>query len=464
MFGRSVVRSTSAGDERSGCPTLTEHRWYSCPVPASEVLSTQRNDDSFDTVWDEVVWRGLVHVSTDEVELRALLAGGPITYYCGFDPTAASLHLGNLVQLLLMRRLQLAGHKPLGLVGGSTGLIGDPKPTAERALNSKETVAEFVGYLQAQVAKFLSFEGDNAARLVNNLDWTAPLSTIDFLRDVGKYFRVGTMLKKDAVSARLNSDAGISYTEFSYQILQGMDFLELYRSYGCVLQTGGSDQWGNLTSGTDLIRKAEGVSAHAIGTPLITNSDGTKFGKSEGNAVWLDPALTSPYAFYQFWLNTDDADVIERLKIFTFHTRAELDRLTAVVATAPFRREAQRALALEVTTLVHGADATQSAIAASAALFGQGELDRLDPSTLEAALRELPNTTTTETTPVMQLLVDTGLASSLSESRRAVGQGGVYLNNVKVEDAAATLVGNTLPGRMAVLRRGKKTLAGIFIE
>jgi tyrosyl-tRNA synthetase len=433
-------------------------------VPASEVLSTQRNDESFDTVWDEVVWRGLVHVSTDEAELKTLLSGEPITYYCGFDPTAASLHLGNLVQLLLMRRFQLAGHKPLGLVGGSTGLIGDPRPTAERTLNSKETVAEFVGYLQAQVSKFLSFEGDNAARLVNNLDWTAPLSAIDFLRDVGKYFRVGTMLKKDAVSARLNSDAGISYTEFSYQILQGMDFLELYRSYGCVLQTGGSDQWGNLTSGTDLIRKAEGVSAHAIGTPLITNSDGTKFGKSEGNAVWLDPALTSPYVFYQFWLNTDDADVIQRLKIFTFLGRAEIDRLAEVVATEPFRREAQRALAFEVTTLVHGMDATQAAIAASAALFGQGELDQLDASTLEAALRELPNTTTTASTPVVQLLLDTGLASSLGESRRALEQGGVYLNNVKVEDAGLTLEGNTLPGGMAVLRRGKKTLAGIFIE
>ena len=434
------------------------------PVPASEVLSSQRNDDSFDTVWDEVVWRGLVHVSTDEVELKLLLSGEPITYYCGFDPTAASLHLGNLVQLLLMRRFQLAGHKPLGLVGGSTGLIGDPRPTAERTLNSKETVAEFVGYLQAQVAKFLSFEGDNAARLVNNLDWTAPLSAIDFLRDIGKHFRVGTMLKKDAVSARLNSDAGISYAEFSYQVLQGMDFLELYRSQGCVLQTGGSDQWGNLTSGTDLIRKAEGVSAHAIGTPLITNSDGTKFGKSEGNAVWLDPALTSPYAFYQFWLNTDDADVIERVKIFTFLTRVEIDRLIELVATAPFRREAQRALALEVTTLVHGADATLAAIAASAALFGQGELDRLDAPTLEAALRELPNTTTIASTPIVQLLVDTGLASSLSESRRAVEQGGIYLNNVKVEDAALTLEQKALPGGMAVLRRGKKTLAGIFIE
>ena len=342
-------------------------------MPASEALSAQRNDDSFDDVWDEVVWRGLVHVSTDEAELKDLLAGEPITYYCGFDPTAPSLHLGNLVQLLLMRRFQLAGHKPLGLVGGSTGLVGDPRPSAERTLNSPEVVAEWVGYLEGQVSKFLSFEGDNAARLVNNLDWTAPLSAIDFLRDIGKHFRVGTMLKKDAVSARLNSEAGISYTEFSYQILQGMDFLELYRSYDCVLQTGGSDQWGNLTSGTDLIHKAEGASVHAIGTPLITNADGTKFGKSEGNAVWLDPSLTSPYAFYQFWLNTDDGDVVERLKIFTFLTRVEIDRLEEEVAAAPFRREAQRALAFEVTSLVHGVEATNAAIAAADALFGQGD-------------------------------------------------------------------------------------------
>ena len=300
-------------------------------------------------MWDEIVWRGLVHVSTDAGELKALLAGPPITYYCGFDPTAPSLHLGNLVQLLTMRRLQLAGHKPLGLIGGSTGLIGDPRPTAERTLNTKDTVAEWVGYLQAQVERYLSFEGDNAARMVNNLDWTARLSAIDFLRDIGKHFRVGTMLKKDAVSARLNSDAGISYTEFSYQILQGFDYLELYRLYGCVLQTGGSDQWGNLTSGTDLIHRAEGASVHAIGTPLITNSDGTKFGKSEGNAIWLDEAMTSPYAFYQFWLNTDDADVIQRLKIFTFLSRAEIERLESVVAAEPFRREAQRVLADEVT-------------------------------------------------------------------------------------------------------------------
>jgi len=409
-------------------------------------------------------WRGLVHVSTNADELRELLAGPPITYYCGFDPTAPSLHLGNLVQLLLMRRLQLAGHKPLGLVGGSTGLIGDPRPTAERTLNDAAVVAEWVGYLQAQVSKFLSFEGDNAARLVNNLDWTAPLSAIDFLRDIGKFFRVGTMLKKDAVSARLNSDAGISYTEFSYQILQGMDFLELYRSYGCVLQTGGSDQWGNLTSGTDLIHKAEGVSAHAIGTPLITNSDGTKFGKSEGNAIWLDPAMTSPYAFYQFWLNTDDADVMERIKIFTFLDRAEIERLTAAVAAEPFKREAQRVLAWEVTALVHGTAATEAAIAAAAALFGQGELTALDDATLEQALRELPHTTAPATSTIAQLLVDTGLSPSLAAARRSIAEGGVYVNNVRVDDEASVLDGSLLAGRMAVLRRGKKTLAGVFAE
>lgn len=426
-------------------------------------LTQQSNDSSFDDIWDEIVWRGLVHVSTDAAALKQLLAGPPITYYCGFDPTAPSLHLGNLVQLLLLRRLQLAGHRPLGLVGGSTGLIGDPRPTAERTLNTKDTVEEWVGYLQSQVSRFLSFEGSNAARLVNNLDWTAPLSAIDFLRDVGKYFRVGTMLKKDAVSARLNSDAGISYTEFSYQILQGMDFLELYRSYDCVLQTGGSDQWGNLTSGTDLIRRAEGVSAHAIGTPLITNSDGTKFGKSEGNAVWLDPGLTSPYAFYQFWLNTDDADVIGRLKIFTFLSRAEIERLAETNATEPFKREAQRTLAFEVTSLVHGEEATNAAIAAAHALFGQGELEALDEATLRAALSELPTTTAPIDSTVAQLLVDTGLCSSLGEARRAVDQGGVYLNNVKVTDAALTLDGALLVGGMAVLRRGKKTLAGVFV-
>ncbi len=420
------------------------------------------NDPMFENVWDEIVWRGLVHVSTDQEALRALLSGGPITYYCGFDPTAPSLHLGNLVQLLLMRRLQLAGHKPLGLVGGSTGLIGDPRPSAERTLNTKETVAEWVGYLRAQVERFLSFEGDNAARIVNNLDWTAPLSAIDFLREIGKHYRVGTMLKKDAVSARLNSETGISYTEFSYQILQGLDYLELFRTYDCLLQTGGSDQWGNLTSGVDLIHYVEHASVHAIGTPLITNSDGTKFGKSEGNAIWLDPAMCSPYRMYQFWLNTDDGDVITRLKIFTFLTRAEIEDYERLVQDEPFRRAAQKRLALEVTSFVHGPDATAAVIAASEALFGQGDLSALDAETLRHALEELPNATIASGTGILQALVDTGLVTSLSEARRAIAQGGVSLDGVKVDDEAALVTGS-LPGGVSVLRRGKKTLAGVFV-
>jgi len=420
------------------------------------------NDPTFENVWDEIVWRGLVQVSTDQDALGALLSGDPITYYCGFDPTAPSLHLGNLVQLLLLRRLQLAGHKPLGLVGGSTGLIGDPRPSAERTLNTKDTVQEWVGYLRTQVERFLSFDGGNAARIVNNLDWTAPLSAIDFLREIGKHYRVGTMLKKDAVAARLNSDAGISYTEFSYQILQGLDYLELHRQYGCVLQTGGSDQWGNLTSGTDLIHRVEGAAVHAIGTPLITNSDGTKFGKSEGNAIWLDAEMCSPYRMYQFWLNTDDADVIARLKIFTFLTRAEIDEYARLVEAEPFRRAAQKRLALEVTTTVHGLAAAAAAVAASDALFGGGDLSGLDPDTLRSALEELPHVEVVGEISVLQALVDTGLVSSLSEARRAVAQGGVSLDGTKVASDDAVVRG-TLPGRVSVLRRGKKTLSGIFV-
>ncbi|MFF1541112.1 tyrosine--tRNA ligase [Microbacterium sp. NPDC058269] len=429
---------------------------------AALTTAPQAIDPTFENVWDELVWRGLVHVSTDQEALRALLAGDPITYYCGFDPTAASLHLGNLVQLLTLRRIQLAGHKPLGLVGGSTGLIGDPRPTAERTLNTRETVEEWVGRLRAQVERYLSFEGDNAARIVNNLDWTAPLSAIDFLREIGKYFRVGTMLKKDAVAARLNSDEGISYTEFSYQILQGMDYLELYRQYDCVLQTGGSDQWGNLTSGTDLIRRSEGAAVHAIGTPLITNSDGTKFGKSEGNAIWLDAEMCSPYRMYQFWLSTTDADVVDRLKVFTFLRRSEIDEYAELVATEPFRRAAQKRLALEVVATVHGIDATAAVIAASEALFGQGDLTALDADTLRTALEELPNATVSAGAPVVEALVSTGLVASLSEARRAITQGGVTLDGERVEDEAATVQG-TLPGGVSVLRRGKKTLAGVFL-
>ena len=425
--------------------------------------TTPANDPSFENVWDEIVWRGLVHVSTDQDALRALLAGDPITFYCGFDPTAPSLHLGNLVQLITMRRLQLAGHRPLGLVGGSTGLIGDPRPSAERTLNTKETVAEWVERLRAQVERFLSFEGENAARIVNNLDWTAPLSAIDFLRDIGKHYRVSTMLKKDAVAARLNSEAGISYTEFSYQILQGLDYLELYRQYDCVLQTGGPDQWGNLTSGVDLIHYVEHASVHAIGTPLITNSDGTKFGKSEGNAIWLDPEMCSPYRMYQFWLNTHDDDVISRMKVFTFLTRDEIEEYERLVASEPFKREAQRRLALEVTSFVHGPDATAAVIAASDALFGQGDLSTLDAATLRTALEELPNASLASGTPVVQALVETGLVSSLSEGRRAIAQGGVSLDGIRVEDDTAVVTGS-LPGRVSVLRRGKKTLAGVFVH
>jgi tyrosyl-tRNA synthetase len=431
------------------------------PAAASGALESQSNDATFPDLWSELEWRGLVHVSTNVDELRELLAGAPITYYCGFDPTAPSLHLGNLVQLLLMRRLQLAGHKPLGLVGGSTGLIGDPRPTAERTLNDRETVAEWVGYLEAQVSRFLSFEGDNAARLVNNLDWTAPMSAIDFLRDIGKHYRVGTMLKKDAVSTRLNSDEGISYTEFSYQILQGLDFRQLYLDYGCILQTGGSDQWGNLTSGVDLIKRSEAATVHAIGTPLITNSDGRKFGKSEGNAIWLDPELTSPYAMYQFWLNTDDADVIDRLKVFTFLSRDRIGELAVAVETEAYKREAQRVLAAEVTSLVHGRAAVEASIAAAEALFGQGDLTALDAGTLASAIAELPVADAGADTTIIQLLVDTGLVTSLAEARRAIGQGGVYLNNIKVEDEAQAIGADFLPGGYAVLRRGKKTLAGI---
>lgn len=430
----------------------------------ADVLAAQSNDPSFDDVWDELQWRGLVHVSTDADALKTLLAGEPITYYCGFDPTAPSLHLGNLVQLLTMRRLQLAGHRPLGLVGGSTGLIGDPRPTAERVLKTPEQTAEWVDRIRVHVEKFLSPDGDNGLQVVNNLDWTAPLSAIEFLRDIGKNFRVNTMLKKDAVAARLNSDAGISYTEFSYQILQGLDFRELYRSYGCVLQTGGSDQWGNLTSGTELIRRTEGVSVHAIGTPLITNSDGTKFGKSEGNAVWLDADLTSPYALYQFWLNTDDSDVVSRLKVFTFLSRAEIERLATAVADEPFRREAQRALAWNVTSLVHGAAATRSAIAAAAALFGQGDLAELDGSTLRSAIAELPAATADGSTTVAQALVDTGLVSSLGAARRATAEGGVYVNNTRAENGDALVADSQLDGGVVVLRRGKKTLAGVTVQ
>ncbi len=424
-------------------------------------MSGQHNDSSFSHILDELKWRGLVALSTDEEALRKELSENSITYYCGFDPTAPSLHLGNLVQLLTMRRLQLAGHNPLALVGGATGLIGDPKPNAERTLNDKATVSEWVSRLAAQTERFLDYQGPNAARLVNNLDWTQNYSALDFLRDVGKHYRVGKMLAKDAVSARLNSDSGISYTEFSYQILQGLDFLELNRRYNCVLQTGGSDQWGNLTSGTDLIHRVEGSSVHLIATPLITNSDGKKFGKSEGNAIWLDVELTSPYAMYQFWLNTDDADVIDRLKVFTFLTRAEIEQYQQQVEAEPFKREAQRRLALEVTELVHSREEAVSAQDAAMALFGAGDIRSLDAKTLRSALNELPNAEVSKGSLVVDALLATGLCESKSEARRAIEQGGVSVNKTKIDSDTAVL-DDVLDGNQAVLARGKKSLAGLF--
>ena len=414
-------------------------------------------------ILDELRWRDLVALSTDETELRSALASGPVTYYCGFDPTAPSLHIGNLVQILTLRRLQLAGNRPLALVGGSTGLVGDPKPTSERTLNDPDVVAGWVERIRDQISPFLDFEGPNAAVMVNNLDWTAPMSALQFLRDVGRHFRVNRMLAKDAVSARLSSDAGISYTEFSYQILQALDFRELYRRYGCTLQLGGSDQWGNLTAGVDLIHRSEGVSVHALATPLITRADGTKFGKTETGTVWLDPGMTSPYAFYQFWLNAEDAAVGRYLRVFTFRSRGEIARLEAATAEHPAAREAQRALADDVTALVHGAEAARRAADASRALFGAGDLAALDPGTLADALAELPRVTLPRAEhPVADLLVVTGLSASRGAARRTLNEGGGYVNNAKAAgDAATAGVSDLLHGRWLVVRRGRRALAAV---
>jgi tyrosyl-tRNA synthetase len=421
-------------------------------------------------LWDDLTWRGLVALSTDEDALRAALAAGPITFYVGFDPTAPSLHIGNLVQLLTARRIQDAGHRPLILVGGSTGLIGDPKPTAERVLNTKETVASWVEGIRRQVERYVSFDGDHPAAIVNNLDWTAPMSAIDFLRDIGKHYRVNRMLTKDAVAARLESQEGISYTEFSYQILQGMDYLELFRRYGCTLQTGGSDQWGNLTSGVDLVHRAEGRAVHALGTPLITKADGTKFGKTEAGTVWLAPEMTSPYAFYQFWINAEDSQVGTYLRVFTFRSREEIEQLEKDAAERPAARAAQRALAEDVSTLVHGAEETAKVDAASKALFGRHVLTELDEATLSAALAETPGGQVPRGAALpsyVDLLVASGVVSSKSAARRAIAEGGAYVNNLRLDpktDPDATPAPNDLlHGRWLVLRRGKRTVGGVEI-
>jgi tyrosyl-tRNA synthetase len=416
-------------------------------------------------VLDDLTSRGLIAHSTDPDALRAAMAAGPITTYVGFDPTAPSLHMGNLLQLLTMRRLQLAGHNPIGLVGGATGLVGDPKETSERVLNPKDVVAQWVERVRGQVERFLDFGGENPARIVNNYDWTKDLNTLDFLRDIGKHFPVNRMLGREVVKARL--EQGISYTEFSYVLLQSLDYLELYRRYGCTLQTGGSDQWGNLTAGVELIRRAESGRAHALATPLVTKADGTKFGKTESGTVWLDRELTSPYAFYQFWFNTDDRDVMQLVRYYTFRSAEELAALEQATADRPQAREAQRALADEVTTLVHGADETARVQEASKALFGQGELAALDGGTLRAALREAPHVELAAGEPMppyVDLLVKAGLVASKSAARRTVAEGGAYLNNVKVSDPDYTPGGDDLlPGGALVLRRGKRSFAGVLV-
>ncbi|MEJ5888897.1 tyrosine--tRNA ligase [Pseudokineococcus marinus] len=415
-------------------------------------------------VWQDLRWRALVARSTDQDALRAALQAGPLTYYVGFDPTAASLHVGHLVQVLTARRLQQAGHRPLLLVGGATGLVGDPRPSAERTMNPPAVVADWVGGLQAQIAPFLDFEGPAAASMVNNLDWTQPMSVIDFLRDVGKHFSVNRMLDREAVSRRL-ATTGISFSEFAYVLLQSNDYLQLKRRYGCVLQLGGSDQWGNITAGCELVRRVDQRVVHALATPLLTKADGTKFGKTESGAVWLDPALTSPYAFYQFWLNAEDAKVLDYLKAFSFRPRPEIEDLGERSAHDPGARIAQRALAREVTALVHGQHAVAAVEEVSAALFGASDLAAVDESTLRGALQELPTATPAhERVPVAQLLVDTGLASSLSGARRTITAGGASINNAKLTDPSTTIADvQLLHGRYAVLRRGKKSLAAVAL-
>ncbi|MCD9199266.1 tyrosine--tRNA ligase [Aeromicrobium wangtongii] len=415
-------------------------------------------------VLDDLEARGLIAHSTDRDALRAELSAGPITYYVGFDPTAPSLHIGNLLQLLTARRLQMAGHRPLLLVGGSTGLIGDPKEAGERVMNTKETVAEWVDRIASQVSRFVDVDGPNGATIVNNLDWTAGLSTIDFLRDIGKHFPVNRMLARDVVSSRLES--GISYTEFSYVLLQSMDFLELHRRHGCVLQTGGSDQWGNITAGVELIRRADGAKAHALATPLITKADGTKFGKTESGTVWLDPALMSPYAFYQSWIQAEDSKVIEYLRQFTFLELDEIAHIAAEHVEKPGLRAAQRRLAAEMTTIVHGEAETAAAELASQALFGRAELQDLPEPTLAAALREAGavDLAAADDPTIVDALVATGLADSRSAARRAVGEGGAYLNNERVTDPDLPLTADRLLyNTWAVIRKGKRSVSGVSI-
>ena len=417
------------------------------------------------TILDELGWRGLIAQSTDIDALAAAEADGPMTVYAGFDPTAPSLHAGNLVPLLTLQRFQRAGHRPIVLAGGATGMIGDPRDAGERTLNTTDTVAQWSERIRGQLERFVDFDDSPTGAIVeNNLNWTAELSAIDFLRDVGKHFSVNVMLDRDTIRRRLDGE-GISYTEFSYMLLQANDYVELHQRYGCGLQIGGSDQWGNIIAGVRLVRQKLGASVHALTVPLVTSADGTKFGKSTGGgSLWLDPEMTSPYAWYQYFVNTADADVIRYLRWFTFLSAEELAELEEATATRPHERAAQRRLAQELTTLVHGAAATEAVEHASQALFGRGELGRLDEATLAAALRE---TAVAELKPggpdgIVDLLVATGLSASKGAARRTIAEGGVSVNNVRV-DGEDWVVGPSdfLHGRWLVLRRGKRNIAGV---
>ncbi|MEU8069648.1 MULTISPECIES: tyrosine--tRNA ligase [unclassified Micromonospora] len=416
-----------------------------------------------DSLTDDLLWRGLIQDSTGLDELRELLDGGSTTFYVGFDPTAPSLHIGNLMQVVMARRLQQAGHRPLLLVGGATGQIGDPKESAERTLNPPEVIAGWVERIREQLSPFVTYTGENAAQLVNNLDWTGEMSVVEFLRDVGKHFPVNKMLAREVVKARL--ETGISYTEFSYQLLQANDYFELHRRHGCRLQYGGSDQWGNITAGVDYVRRRGAGPVEAFTTPLVTKADGTKFGKSETGTVWLDPQMTSPYAFYQFWVNADDRDVSRYLRYFSFRSREELEELEKATAERPQARLAQRALAEELTTLVHGEREMAQAVAASQALFGRGSLDELAPETLRAALTEAGLVHLDELPDVAGLLKESGLVPSMKEARRVIAEGGAYVNNTRIAEVDATVsADDLLHGRYLVLRRGKRSFAGVELR
>jgi tyrosyl-tRNA synthetase len=419
-------------------------------------------------ILDELAWRGLIAQSTDLEALRRDLDDGPLTLYCGFDPTAPSLHAGNLVPLLTLRRFQEAGHRPIVLAGGATGMIGDPRDSAERSLNPLDTVNEWAGRIRSQLERFVHFEDSpTGAVVVNNLDWTGPLSVLDFLRDVGKHFSVNTMLARETVKRRLDGD-GMSYTEFSYLLLQSNDYLRLFRSHECRLQIGGSDQWGNIIGGVDLVRRVESAAVHALTTPLVTDAEGRKFGKSTGGGnLWLDPKMTSPYAWYQYFVNVADADVGGYLRMFTFLDQEELAELAEQTATRPQARAAQRRLAGELTTLVHGEEETRRVIQASEALFGRAELRELDEATLAAAMAEIPSARAVmaDAPTVVDLLVDSGLTESKGAARRAVAEGGAYVNNTKIADPAWTpTTADLLHGRWLVLRRGKRHSAGVDLD